>query len=565
MSTVRARTPLRRLLALTVLVAVLLAVALIGVVTHVSVSHRLTVQTDQELTRAIERAAGFDPGLFGDGEGPTGGRGAGDPSASSAPTDGDGDSAPPGGVPSDGGGDPSAPGFLSGPGQGEYTLAAIFQDEALSEGGWVDAQGTVHPLAAEDVEVLREAASGDSAPRTVDLGIGAYRVQSVDSRDGGTILVGVSVAEQQQTVRRLDLTLVAVGIGAAVLATAVGLLLISRSLRPLVEVAHVADAVSGQDLAAEAAGTRSRVRPSTSSGSDEVARVSRAMNSMLDHVDEALAARHRNEQAMARFVADASHELRTPLTIMSGYLDLLRGPELGEQGERDRALERVRAQTTRMSRLVEDLLLLNRLEQAERPARVEVSLDELALDAVMDAQMAAPSHRVLADFEDLAEGQARVLASRGHVERILANLLSNAVKHTPAGTSVEVRVDREPEGVVLEVVDDGPGMDAATLASIFDRFSRADPSRTSVGSSGGSAEEDHPARHAAEEDHSARRAAGEEHAGPDAAQGSLAQQGSAGLGMALVRALVQADGGDVRVLSAPGSGTRVRVRFEPAP
>lgn len=197
MSAGRARTPLRRLLALTVLVAVLLAVALIGVVTHVSVSHRLTVQTDQELTRAIERASGFDPGLFGDGEGPTGGRGAGDPSASNAPTDGDGDSAPPGGVPSDGGGDPSAPGFLSGPGQGEYTLAAVLdEDGTATEGGWVDAQGAVHDLTQEDAKFLREVAPGAAAPRTVELGLGTYRVQSVDSRDGGTILVGVSVAEQ---------------------------------------------------------------------------------------------------------------------------------------------------------------------------------------------------------------------------------------------------------------------------------------------------------------------------------------------------------------------------------
>ncbi|MEU2417333.1 HAMP domain-containing sensor histidine kinase [Brachybacterium paraconglomeratum] len=553
MSAGRARTPLRRLLALTVLVAVLLAVALIGVVTHVSVSHRLTVQTDQELTRAIERASGFDPGLFGDGEGPTGGRGAGDPSASSAPTDGDGDSAPPGGVPSDGGGDSSAPGFLSGPGQGEYTLAAVLdEDGTATEGGWVDAQGTVHPLAAEDVEVLREVAPGASAPRTVELGIGTYRVQSVDSRGGGTILVGVSVEEQQQTVRRLDLTLVAVGIGAAVLATAVGLLLISRSLRPLVEVAHVADAVSDQDLASDAAGTRIRVRSSTSSGPDEVARVSRALNAMLDHVDEALAARHRNEQTMARFVADASHELRTPLTIMGGYLDLLRGPSLRDEEERARALERVRAQTSRMARLVEDLLLLNRLEQAERPERISVALDELALDAVMDAQTAATSHSVLTDFEDLPEGEARVLASPGHVERILANLLSNAVKHTPAGTSVEVRLDRDGDGVLLEVVDDGPGMDAETLASIFDRFSRADPSR-------GSGETQR-----LDADTSGTDPAGPADAARDHEGAGLENQGSAGLGMALVRALAQADGADVEIHSAPGNGTRVRVRFEPA-
>lgn len=516
-----ARTPLRRRLALTVLAAVLLAVALIGGVTQVSVSQRLTADTDQELARAIERADRYDPDLFGTGPGGEG---------TSGRTDADG---PGPAGPSDGGGEIGAPAFLSGPGQGEYTLAAIFEDGALVEGGWVDAQGTVHTLEEVDVAVLRGEGSAAESPRTVELSIGTYRVQSVSPGDSAAVVVGISVEEQQRTLRRLELTLVAVGIGAAVLATGVGLLLIGRSLRPLAEVADVADAVGEQDLAAEEEGTRSRVGPVASSGSDEVARVSRALNSMLDHVDAALAARHRNEQRMARFVADASHELRTPLTIMNGYLDLLRSPELGDEAERSRALERVRAQTTRMTRLVEDLLLLNRLEQSAPPERFPVALDEIALDAVMDAQTAATSHRLVADFEDLSEGEARVLAGAGHVERILANLLSNAVKHTPAGTTVEVQIlrERERDRVVLEVADDGPGMDEETLAHLFDRFSRADPSR---GPRGGGAED-------------------------------LGGQSSAGLGMALVQALARADGAEVQVLSAPGSGTRVRVGFAPAP
>lgn len=549
MSTPQARTPLRRLLALTVLAAVLLAVGTIGVVTHVSVTHRLSAQTDQELTRAIERADHFDPGLFG--EGPRSGDGPGEGSTS---------------TPSDGGGAPSPPGFLSGPGQSEYTLAAVFLDGTLTEGGWVDARGDVQALSTEDTEVLREAAPGAAAPAVVDLGIGTYRVQSVESEDGATILLGLSVDEQLRTVRRLDLTLIAVGLAAALLATVVGRLLISRSLRPLAEVAHVADAVRDQDLAVDAEGTRSRVRPATAAGADEVARVSRALNTMLDHVDEALAVRHRNEQAMARFVADASHELRTPLTIMNGYLDLLRSPALGDGEERERALDRVRAQTRRMTRLVEDLLLLNRLEQSAPPARGAVALDELALDAVMDASTAAPSHHLEADFSALGEDGALVLAAPGHVERILANLLSNAVKHTSAGTEVEVRLLREGERVVLEVADDGPGMDEDTLATLFERFTRADPSRRSADADG---DGDVAARPGADDEDGAGAVAGagtaEGTGAADEALGGLAEQGSAGLGMALVRALVEADGGEVEVLSAPGRGTRVRVGFEPAP
>lgn len=538
MSTPQARTPLRRLLALTVLVAVLLAVGTIGVVTHVSVTHRLTAQTDQELTRAIERADRFDPSLFGGG--PRGGGQGADPTA--GPTVG------PDGGPSDGGGDVAPPGFLSGPGQSEYTLAAVLRDGLLAEGGWVDAQGDVQALDAADTATLVEAAPGAAAPVVVDLDIGTYRVQSVESSEGATILVGLSVDEQLRTVRRLDLTLVAVGLAAALLATAVGRLLISRSLRPLAEVAHVADEVSDQDLAVDAEGTRSRVRPATAAGADEVARVSRALNTMLDHVDEALAVRHRNEQTMARFVADASHELRTPLTVMNGYLDLLHSPALGDDAERERALERVRAQTRRMTRLVEDLLLLNRLEQSAPPARGAVALDELALDAVMDAGTAAPSHHLEADFSALGEDGALVLAAPGHVERILANLLSNAVKHTPAGTEVEVRLLRERERVVLEVADDGPGMDEDTLATLFERFTRADPSR-----------------HSADADGGAGSGTDDGTAPEGEALGGLAEQGSAGLGMALVRALVEADGGEVQVLSAPGRGTRVRVGFASAP
>lgn len=518
----RGRTPLRRLLVLSVLASVALATLLVGVITHVVVSQSLVRQTDQALERSIQRAADLQPGLF-EGEPPTG-----DPADAPA-------------------GEPGVPRFLEGPGQGEYSLAAVFEDGELTEGGWVDASGTVTALEDADVTVLAQAAGEASTPQTHQLEIGAYRLRSVTAQSGAEIVIGVPVAAQQQTLRRLDLTLGGVGLAAVLLATGMGLVLVRRSLRPLAEVADVADEVSAQDLAEGGHRTLARVAPPSAGDDDEVARVSRALNTMLDHVDEALAARRRNERRMARFVADASHELRTPLTIMSGYLDLLGTDDgrptataVGEAVSADQALARVRAQTARMTHLVEDLLLLNRLEQREQPEPVRVALDEMALDAVTDAQTAAPRHRLDADFSELPDDGAVVLAGPGHVERILANLLSNAVKHTPAGTEVEVRLIEDGAHVVLEVSDDGPGMDEATRASIFDRFVRGDSARSTTPTG-------------------SLRAATADGVEPEA-QG-LAAQTSTGLGMALVQALVRSDGGEVEVISSPGRGTRVQVRL----
>jgi two-component system OmpR family sensor kinase len=542
--------PLRRLLVLSVLASVALATLLIGVITHVVVTENLVRQTDQELERSIQRAADLQPGLFDD-------------DAPDAP-DGDGTAGS------------HAPRFLQGPGQGEYSLAAVFRDGELTQGGWVDASGAVNTLDDADIGVLAEAAGEASSPQTHRLGIGTYRLQSVTARSGDQVVIGVSVEQQEDTVQRLDLTLAVVGLAAVLLATGMGLVLVRRSLRPLATVAEVADEVAAQDLTEGGHRTLARVDPPAERDADEVARVSRALNTMLDHVDEALAARRRNERRMARFVADASHELRTPLTIMNGYLDLLGASGPGTSGARAadvsapgdaeqgigeaQALERVRAQTARMTRLVEDLLLLNRLEQAEQPRPVAVALDEVALDAVMDAQTAAPQHRLDADFADLPPEGAMVLTGPGHVERILANLLSNAVKHTPAGTEVVVRLGVDGEHVVLEVADDGPGMDETTREGIFDRFVRADTARTSTGAL--------PVRSAGQDGAAVGAAAtgpGESAAArPAAAEGrgqGLAAQSSTGLGMALVQALARSDGGDVEVISSPGHGTRVQVRL----
>lgn len=514
----RRRRPLRTTLLAIVSLCVAGACLLIGVLTHVSLTVTLESQADAELARAVERSQRFgpDPGAGSSTAGP--GTTASDGGSTDSGTAGSGDGtagatampSPPTGSPS---APPGPPDFVLAPGQGEYALGAVIVDGSVVQGGWVDAAGQSHSLTDADAEALLNVRVDE--PRNLRLGIGSYRVLAHERSDGSIVVVGVSREQSQRTLLRLDLTLGGVGLAALLLAALAGTLAVRRSLRPLEDVARVADSVAEQDLATGESST-TRVSRTIAQGTDEVGRVAHALNTMLDNVDDALETRRRSEEQLSRFVADASHELRTPLTVMGGYLDMI---DPGDPEQARGALDRVCAQTRRMSALVEDLLLLARLEKAEPVAPEIVDLGELALDLVTDAQVAATDHVFLVELGEGDEGDLEVLAVRSHVERILVNLLSNASKHTPAGTTVTVDLRPEPHAVHLIVRDDGPGMEPEFLARIFDRFSRADAARSS-------------------------RRDGE---------------GTSGLGMALVKALAEASGGDVTVAAEPGAGTAVTV------
>jgi two-component system OmpR family sensor kinase len=255
----------------------------------------------------------------------------------------------------------------------------------------------------------------------------------------------------------------------------------------------------------------------------EIGRVGLALNTLLDHVDTSLAARQRNEERMRAFVADASHELRTPLASIRGYSELsLRAlrqstPEEVAQTT-EQSLERIQAQSLRMTTLVEDLLLLARLDEGKELVYGAVDLTRLAIESVADAQAAGPEHRWQVEA---GEEPVVVAGDAARLHQVAANLLANARVHTPAGTRVTVTVAVEDGDAVLRVHDDGPGIDPAVADALFERFARADVSRAR-------------------------------------------QTGGTGLGLSIAQAIVSAHHGTITAHSEPGSTTfEVRLPARP--
>jgi len=308
----------------------------------------------------------------------------------------------------------------------------------------------------------------------------------------------------------IELVVAGVALAGAGAAAAV---LVRRELRPLERVAATAARVGALPLDRGEVSLVERVPdadPRT-----EVGQVGAALNHMLDNVGSALEARHESEVRLRRFVADASHELRTPLAAISGYTELTRRGELTAEAEH--SLTRIASQTERMTALVEDLLLLARLDAGRPLEHADVDLTRLVVDAVTDAHVAGPGHRwelAVPDEPVVVPGDAARLG------QVLANLLANARTHTPPGTTVTVSVDADAGGARLRVADDGPGIAPDVLPHVFERFARGSASRSR-------------------------------------------ETGSTGLGLAIVRAVVTAHGGEVEVASSPGR-TEFTVRLPPA-
>ncbi|MGW2371938.1 MULTISPECIES: sensor histidine kinase [Kitasatospora] len=342
--------------------------------------------------------------------------------------------------------------------------------------------------------------------RTLDLGgtLHRYRVRAVAGRDGDVLVCGLPLRPAEDTVERLETLELTVFAIAATAAGAAGAVWVGFSLRPLRRVVGMAERVSALPLASGEVMLAERVPdddPRT-----EVGRVGAALNRMLGHVGDALARRHAVEERLRGFAADASHELRTPVAAVRGHAELaLRHP--GEvPGEVRHSLERIDAEALRMGAIVEDLLLLARLDAGRPLAEDEVDLTRIVLGAVADARAAGPDHRwrlVLPEEPVLVRGDEHRLS------QVVANLLANARTHTPAGTAVELRLELTSGAVELSVTDEGPGIPAELLARVFERFVRGDRARSRA-------------------------------------------TGSTGLGLAIVRAVVQAHGGTVEAASRPG-------------
>ncbi|MFE7506251.1 sensor histidine kinase [Promicromonospora sp. NPDC057488] len=340
----------------------------------------------------------------------------------------------------------------------------------------------------EDEQVAElTAVPADGRPHDVQVtGLGSFRAVHRTTAAGQPSVVATTTASVDTTVQRYVLVEAALGVTALLAAVGVGAWLVRRSLRPLDDVTAAASRVSELELSRGAIAAIPRVRADLTDERTEVGQVGAALNRMLENVEVSLQARHDSETQVRSFVADASHELRTPLASIRGYAELVhRAPEdLGPTTER--SLDRIESEAIRMTGLVEDLLLLARLDAGRQLDRSPVDLAALAVDGVMDAHAAAPDHTWTLDLPDPAgEDDLVVTGDEAGLRQVVANLLANARTHTPPGTRVRVGLARDGDAVVLDVTDDGPGIPVGLRPALFHRFTRGDVARNRTGGSTG--------------------------------------------------------------------------------
>ncbi|MEU5228664.1 HAMP domain-containing sensor histidine kinase [Streptomyces anulatus] len=431
-------------------------------------------------------------------------------------------------------------GFVGGGGQPLGTFGALLGDDGdvtaskVVEDSGLRAQESAKPLTGEQRSALEEAAPGTGeGARSVDLpGLGGYRVEAATTIEGYTVLVGIPSAEVSGALTTLIVVEVCVTAAGLLAASIAGTVLVGVALRPLRRVVATATRVSELPLHSGEVALLERVPDAEADPRTEVGQVGAALNRMLGHVGSALTVRQESETRVRQFVADASHELRTPLASIRGYAELTRRAT----GSRDapepdpvtrHALGRIESEADRMTGLVEDLLLLARLDSGRPLLYGSTDLLPLVVDAISDARAAdqgapgqvAPGQDARHRWRlELPAEPVTVRADPDRFQQVLVNLLANARTHTPPGTTVTVSVRppvRAGGPVTLEVRDDGPGIPAELLPHVFERFARGDASR-SRGAGTGTA------------------------------------TGSTGLGLAIVQAVVSAHGGRVRVDSEPG-------------
>ncbi|MEU5070807.1 HAMP domain-containing sensor histidine kinase [Streptomyces asoensis] len=335
------------------------------------------------------------------------------------------------------------------------------------------------PADADDLTALAAAqtAAGTEVLSTAHLaGKGVYRLRACAVEPGVVLVSGAPMDDLEDTVRHL-ITIQVVTFGLALLAlVVVGRALLRRGLKPLSDMAHTAHGIASHDLTESA--SRLPLRADAPGGGPEVEELRTAFNTMLQHIDDSLAVRAEAEQRLRRFVADASHELRTPLMSVRGYADLFQYAAANAPQERDKHLARLRAEAARMGFLLDDLLLLARLDAAEveTPLRMEdADLVELVEQAADAFRASHPGHALT-----VAPGPAAVpLRMDPHrIRQVLDNLLTNAAVHTPAGTPVRVAVRVASGTARVSVADEGPGIPPGDRERVFDRFYRVDKARS---------------------------------------------------------------------------------------
>ncbi|HMF04116.1 MAG TPA: HAMP domain-containing sensor histidine kinase [Acidimicrobiia bacterium] len=342
---------------------------------------------------------------------------------------------------------------------------------------------------------------------TVEAARGAsnFRVRAQRLPDDSVLMVALPLTDVSSTLHRLLLTEIIVTAGVLLVAVGLGLWLVRVGLRPLRNIEETAAEIAGGELSSRVPDTDERT---------EVGRLGVALNTMLERIEDAFAKQQEAERQLRRFVADASHELRTPVSAVGAYAELF---ERGAQQRPDdlaRVLRGVRVETSRMQALIEDLLLLTRLDEGRPLERQPVELVGLAGEAVEAAQAISAEWPLSIEAAQPVE----VTGDRMRLREVLDNLLANVRTHTPPGTPTTVQVRASGAEAVIEVADEGPGLEAEDAARVFERFYRADPSRAR-------------------------------------------DRGGSGLGLAVVAALVGAHGGRVEVDTSRGDGATFRVRL----
>jgi two-component system OmpR family sensor kinase len=328
--------------------------------------------------------------------------------------------------------------------------------------------------------------------------------QSTRDQPGSTI-AAIPLREVDETLHRLLAVEGLVIAGVLATLAALALWLVRLGLRPLDQMGATAGAIAAGDLSR-------RVTPATQR--TEVGRLGLALNAMLSQIEQAFAERQAVQDRLRRFVADASHELRTPLASIRGYAELFRIGAARSRVDTEKAMGRIEDEATRMGVLIDDLLTLARLDQLPQTARTRVNLTDLVAEAVADARAAAPERQI----ELASDTGVMVLGDASRLRQVISNLTRNALVHTPPGTPIELRLTTEERDATLEVRDHGKGLPSSDPNVLFERFWRGEPGRGR---------------------------------GP----------GGAGLGLSIVAAIVEAHGGEVGAINAPGGGASFTVRL----
>jgi two-component system OmpR family sensor kinase len=303
-------------------------------------------------------------------------------------------------------------------------------------------------------------------PFTIETDEHDFRVLSQTLPSGlGRVVVAHSFEDIDRILARLQGLFILIGLVMIFFIALASRKVITVGLRPLANVEATAERIAEGDLTARLPD----VKPNT-----EVGRLVSTLNTMLGRIEESFAARLESESKLRRFVADASHELRTPITAIRGFAELHRqGAVTGEEKTKE-LIGRIENESKRMGSLVEDLLLLARLDQSREMKSDPVNLTQIVADAVASARAAGQNHTV--NFDEQSE-EIYALGDKDRIHQVVANLLANARTHTPAGTVIDVSVKQDTDGVRIRIADNGPGLSDADQARIFERFYRADASR----------------------------------------------------------------------------------------